>query len=144
VALYDVFPERRQSGAGHAIMERNRMTKGQLIVLGTLLTGAIQSTPVRADDPPTIAVMLKDHRFSPSEIHVPAGKAVILHITNEDDTADEFDSVALQVEKVIPAGHYATVRLRPLAQGQYPFMGEFHAATAKGVVISDDASAPPR
>ncbi len=29
------------------------------------------------------------------------------------------------------------VRLRPLGLGRYPFMGEFHADTAQGVVIAE-------
>jgi plastocyanin len=91
----------------------------------------------RADDPPTIAVTIKDHHFSPAEIHVPTGKPVTLHITNEDATVEEFDSTALKVEKVIAGGTYGTVRLRPLGPGRYPFMGEYHADTAQGVVISE-------
>jgi len=35
-----------------------------------------------AVEPPTIAVTIKDHRFTPAEIHVPQGKPVILKITN--------------------------------------------------------------
>lgn len=87
--------------------------------------------------PPNIEVRLKDHRFSPSEIHVPAGKPVILTIRNEDPTAEEFDSSALKVEKVIAGGTYGTVRLRPLGPGRYPFMGEYHQDSAQGVVVSE-------
>jgi Cupredoxin-like domain len=94
------------------------------------------STP-RADEPPVIQLTLKDHRFVPAEVHVPSGKAVILRVTNEDDTADEFDSTALKVEKVIVAKGYGLVRLRPLSPGRYPFMGEFHPDTAQGVVIAE-------
>jgi hypothetical protein len=89
-----------------------------------------------ADEPPTIAVTLKDHRFSPAEIHVPTGRPVILKITNEDPTPEEFDSTALQVEKVIVGGTYGTIHLRRLGPGRYPFMGEYHSDTAQGVVIS--------
>jgi hypothetical protein len=85
----------------------------------------------------TIDVTLKDHRFTPSEIHVVPGKPTVLRIKNEDNTADEFESSALKVEKLVPAGASATVRLRPLAPGRYPFIGEFHPDTAKGVVISE-------
>jgi heme/copper-type cytochrome/quinol oxidase subunit 2 len=115
------------------------MTKGKLFVVGlTLLLVAPGSlTPGRAEEPMTIEVTLKGHQFSPAEIHVPTGKPVILRITNEDDTVEEFDSTALQVEKVIVGGHYATVRLRPLGPGRFPFMGEYHSETAKGVVISE-------
>jgi hypothetical protein len=90
-----------------------------------------------ADEPATIEVTIKDHQFSPAEIHVPTGKPVILRITNADATAEEFDSSALKVEKVIAGGTYGTVRLRPLGAGRYPFMGEYHAETAKGVVVSE-------
>jgi hypothetical protein len=90
-----------------------------------------------ADDVAKIAVTIKDHRFSPSEIHVTTGKSTILTVTNEDATVEEFDSSALQIEKVIPGGQYATVRLRPLGPGRFPFMGEYHADTAQGVVISE-------
>ena len=83
------------------------------------------------------SVQLNHHRFEPAEIHVPVGTPVILFVTNEDDTAEEFDSSALKVEKVIAAGHYAAIRLRPLGPGRYPFMGEFHADTAQGVVVSE-------
>jgi heme/copper-type cytochrome/quinol oxidase subunit 2 len=104
---------------------------------GLLCGGTCVPAPARAEEPPIIEVRIKDHRFSPAEIHVPTGKPVILRITNADDTVEEFDSVALQVEKVIVGGHYATVRLRPLGPGRYPFMGEYHSATAQGAVVSD-------
>jgi hypothetical protein len=101
-------------------------------VLTTLLSGG-----ALADDPTTIGVTIKDHQFTPSEIHVPVGKPTTLMIRNEDPTAEEFDSSALKIEKVIAGGTYATVRLRPLGAGRYPFMGEYHSATAQGVVISE-------
>jgi heme/copper-type cytochrome/quinol oxidase subunit 2 len=117
------------------------MTMGQFFAValtGFLLCGpAGLPEPARAEEPATIEVTIKNHQFSPAEIHVPTGKPVILHITNADDTVEEFDSVALQVEKVIVGGHYATVRLRPLGPGRFPFMGEYHAETAQGVVVSE-------
>ncbi len=103
-----------------------------LVVFGTCLGG-----PAFADEPVPINVTLKDHRFDPAEIHLPAGKPAVLLVTNQDATAEEFDSSALKVEKVIAGGHYATIRLRPLGPGRYPFMGEFHPGTAVGVIISE-------
>ncbi len=84
-----------------------------------------------------IEVILKDHRFTPAEIHVPAGKRVQLLVKNRDATADEFDSTSLKVEKVIGGGMEGVVRLRALDPGRYPFMGEFHSETAQGVVIAE-------
>jgi plastocyanin len=103
-------------------------------VAAALLSGA---GPAKAEDPATINVTIKDHHFTPSEIHVQAGKPTVLNIKNEDASAEEFDSSALKVEKVIAGGNFGTVRLRPLGPGRYPFMGEYHEATAKGVVISE-------
>ena len=122
-------------------MRTNRLMATSLAI--SLLCRLFPPAPAHAEEPATIALTLKDHRFAPAEIHVPAGKAVILRVTNEDDTVEELDSVALQVEKLIVAGHYATVRLHPLGPGRYPFMGEYHAETAKGVVISEPDSGSP-
>lgn len=93
--------------------------------------------PARADEPTQIELVIKDHRFIPAEIHVPAGKPTIITVRNQDDTAEEFDSTALKIEKVVAGGTYGTVRLRPLGRGQYPFIGEYHADTAQGVVIAE-------
>ena len=92
--------------------------------------------PAIADEPARIAVTLKNHVFTPSEIIVPTGKPVVLVVTNQDAEPEEFDSSALKVEKVIVGGTYAAIRLRPLGPGRYPFMGEFHPDIARGVVIA--------
>ena len=106
-------------------------------LLSAVLVVLALGGPAVADDLTNIEVTIKDHRFSPSEIHVPAGKPAMLTIRNEDPAAEEFDSPALKVEKVIAGGRTATVRLRPLGAGRYPFMGEYHPDTAQGVVISE-------
>ncbi len=82
-----------------------------------------------------ISITIKDHKFTPAEVHVPAGKAVVLKIKNEDASAEEFESHPLKVEKVIAGGKEGTVRLSPQKPGRYPFVGEYHESTAKGVVI---------
>ena len=105
--------------------------------IAVLLAGFCLGGPAIADDPAPINVTIKDHRFAPSEIHVPVGKRMVLVVRNEDATPEEFDSTALQIEKVIVGGTYGTIRLRPLGPGRYPFMGEFHPDTAQGVVISE-------
>lgn len=103
-----------------------------IAVVGELLSGLSV-----AHAQTTIDVTIKDHRFSPSEIHVSAGKPAVLNIKNEDATAEEFDSSALKIEKVIGGGQDGTVRLRPLDPGRFPFMGEYHSDTAQGVVIAE-------
>ncbi|MBV8801113.1 MAG: cupredoxin domain-containing protein [Alphaproteobacteria bacterium] len=89
------------------------------------------------NESPGIPVSLKDHRFSPAEIHVRADRSALITLTNQDDSAEEFDSVSLKVEKVVPGHETGNVRIRPLAPGRYPFIGEYHADTARGVVVAE-------
>jgi hypothetical protein len=104
---------------------------------GVCATALLLGGRVGLADPSAIDVTIKDHRFSPAEIHVRTGQPTVLTVRNEDSTVEEFDSTALKIEKVIAGGTYGIIRLRPLGPGRYPFMGEFHAETAQGVVISE-------
>ena len=83
-----------------------------------------------------LTLTIQDHRFTPAEITVPANQALEIEVINKDSVAEEFDSAALKIEKVIAGGQSGTVRLHPLDPGRYPFTGEYHAETAKGVVIA--------
>jgi plastocyanin len=114
---------------------RGRRLAAAMIGMATI--GVVPCLGARADDAAPIAVAIKDHRFSPAEIHVAAGKPATLKITNQDPTAEEFDSTALKVEKIIAGGTWGLVHLSPLGPGKYPFMGEYHSDTAQGVVISE-------
>jgi plastocyanin len=82
-------------------------------------------------------LVIRNHKFEPQEIRVPAGKRVSIYVTNEDASPEEFESPALKVEKVIPSKSKGVVRIGPLAPGRYEFVGEFHADTAKGVVVAE-------
>jgi hypothetical protein len=103
------------------------------IAIAVLMLGPASASA----DEGAIPLSLKDHKFAPVEIHVKANVANVLALTNADDTAEEFDSTSLKVEKVVAGRSSGTVRLRPLSPGRYPFMGEYHAETAQGVVIAE-------
>jgi hypothetical protein len=105
------------------------MRRAFLLIFPVLMT-----TPTLADGP--IKVTLQNHRFTPSEIHVRANTPAVVQLTNKDATAEEFDSSALQVEKVVAGNSSGDVRIRALAPGRYPFMGEYHSLTAEGVVVA--------
>lgn len=112
-----------------------------IVLAATLgMPGAVISA--QAADTPPVQLTLKDHHFTPDEIHLPTGQHVMLEVTNADATADEFEMRQLAIEKVIPAGSKGLVRLRPLAPGRYTFVGEFHEATAHGTIIVDPAGTP--
>ena len=84
-----------------------------------------------------VHIAIKDHKFEPSEIKVPAQQRIKLHIQNQDATPEEFESHSLKREKVIPGGGKALISIGPLQPGRYTFFGEFHPATATGVLIAD-------
>ena len=94
----------------------------------------VAATPAFADEP--IPVTLQNHKFSPAEIHVKANTPAVIALTNKDATAEEFDSTSLKVEKVVAGNSSGNVRIRALAPGKYPFMGEYHSATDEGFVIA--------
>ncbi len=79
---------------------------------------------------------IREHRFQPAVLNVPAGKKVKLLIENQDATPEEFDSHALNREKVISGHGSATLYIGPLDAGRYPFMGEFNAASAQGEIVA--------
>lgn len=110
----------------------------QKIALFALLAiaAAVTLAPVgaRAAD---YTLTIKDHKFSPAELKVPANKRVTIEVINNDITPEEFESSVLKVEKVIAGNSKGTVRIGPLKPGRYPFVGEFNEATAKGVVIAE-------
>lgn len=83
---------------------------------------------------PEFTLSIKNHRFDPSELTVPAGKRLKLVIDNQDPTPEEFESKSLRVEKVIPGHSKGTVSVGPLKPGAYRFEGEFHESTAKGTL----------
>ena len=86
-----------------------RRRRGAVIAL--MAAGA----PARADDLPTL--VFHNHRFEPDHIEVPANVKFQLQVKNTDDTADEFESVDLNREKLVAPGQTITVFLGPLSPG---------------------------
>lgn len=86
---------------------------------------------------PEAALVIKDHRFQPAELKVPAGQRVKLTVHNQDGTAEEFESHKLNREKIIPPGAKVVIYIGPLKPGKYEFFGEYHEKTAQGVVVAE-------
>jgi plastocyanin len=100
-----------------------------LVALGNSISG------FAAD--PEVSLVIRNNRFEPQEIRVPAGQKIRLLVKNLDAAAEEFESHELNREKVIAAGATATIYIGPLSPGRYPFFGEFHESTARGVVVAE-------
>ncbi len=84
-----------------------------------------------------VGLEIKDHRFFPAELKVPANQRIKLRVHNQDGTPEEFESHSLNREKLIPAGAKAVIYIGPLKPGRYDFMGEFNPSTAKGAVVAE-------
>jgi plastocyanin len=93
--------------------------------------------PAGAAEETEVTIEMKDHKFSPAEIKVPASTPIKLTVKNLDATAEEFESHPLGVEKVIAGNASATIRLKALDKGSYAFVGEYHEDTAKGTLIAE-------
>ncbi|MGH7125411.1 MAG: cupredoxin domain-containing protein [Stellaceae bacterium] len=104
----------------------------------TLLIFSLFLGPVAAGraDEAQFRLTIKEHRFAPAELPVPAGVKIKLLIKNEDLTPEEFESHELHREKVVPPGQEITVFVGPLDAGTYPFFGDFHQDTAQGKLIA--------
>ena len=104
-------------------------------VLAVLLAAPCLSTPLWAAEPGSYDLAIKDHRFTPERLEVPADTKLVLVIRNEDSSPEEFESHDLKREKVVRGGESIRVIVGPLKAGEYAFVGEYHEDTAKGVLV---------
>jgi hypothetical protein len=102
------------------------------LVLAAALAASL-AAPAFADD---LHLTIRDHRFDPPRLEVPAGQKFKLIVKNADPTAEEFESFDLHREKVVTAGGEIPVFLGPLDKGEYKFFGDYHQDTAQGVLVA--------
>lgn len=107
----------------------------RLHFLFNLALATAVAMPVAHAAEPEMALTIKNHRFEPAELKVPANQRIKLVVRNQDSTPEEFESRSLKREKVIPGGAKAAIYIGPLKAGRYEFFGEFNEATAKGVIV---------
>ncbi len=93
------------------------------------------SFPALAADLPTFDLTIKDAKFTPETIEVPANTKFRLKIKNEGPGPEEFESSELHKEKVLAEGASSFIIFQPLKPGTYQFIGEFHPKTAKGQIV---------
>jgi plastocyanin len=102
-----------------------------------MLTCLVLSVAVASAADLEVPLTIEKNRFQPEEVRVKAGTPFVLVVTNKDATPEEFESKELRIEKVIPGGKTMKIRVRALKPGSYPFVGEYHEATAKGRIIAE-------
>ena len=108
-----------------------------VLVKATLTALTLAAAQLASAADPEALLVIRNHRFEPTELKVPAGKRVKLTVHNQDPTPEEFESHKLNREKVIPAGAKAVIFIGPLKPGKYEFFGEYNEATAKGAVVAE-------
>lgn len=109
----------------------NRMAAVVLISAGLLA-----AAPVGAAEEVLVKLTIKDHRFIPDRLEVPAKTKIILVIRNEDSEPEEFESKSLRREKIVLPKTEARLVLGRLDPGEYEFFGEYHEDTAKGLIVA--------
>lgn len=116
-------------------MDRVRKVAARGVLAAAAVIG-LAAAPAAFAQSPDVTLTLKDHRFTPAVVQVPANQRVRITLINKDMAAEEFDSHDLRVEQVVTPNATISFTIGPLQPGQYSFMGEFHAATAQGHVIA--------
>lgn len=106
------------------------------IIISGLCAMAVFAAPVSyASDAQNLFVLsLKNHQFSPQVLTVPANTKIRLTIRNQDPTPAEFESNALNREKVVGPKAEVTVFIGPLKPGAYGYYDDFHKSTTTGTI----------
>jgi plastocyanin len=111
------------------MMRQPRMLRRSITILLLLLTSSVYANDYEAH------LSIRDHKFEPAELTVPAGTKIKLLVENHDATPEEFESNELNREKIVVGNGKIIVFIGPLDAGRYPFFGDFHQETAQGVLI---------
>ena len=96
----------------------------------------LAQAPLGAQELPSFNLLIKDGRFVPATLQVPANTKFRLLIKNEGPGAEEFESVELRKEKVLAPGASSFLIFQPLKPGSYKFFGDFHPDTAQGQLVA--------
>ena len=104
-------------------------------IIGSILLLSALSVAHAAED---LHIVIKDHKFEPSRLEIPANKKVKILVENRDATAEEFESYDLNREKVVPANGKVVLFVGPLKAGSYKYFGDFNPATAQGEIVAKE------
>lgn len=89
-----------------------------------------------ADDLPTFKLQMKEGRFFPETLEVPANTRFRLEVKNEGPGATEFESLELKKELVLAPGVTRSLVFQPMKPGSYKFFDDFHPETGQGRIVA--------
>ncbi|MEO5831229.1 MAG: cupredoxin domain-containing protein [Rhodanobacter sp.] len=103
------------------------------------LIAALFALPLAAiaTEVPMFTLTIKDHRYEPTTLKVPADTKIKIKVINNDSTPEEFESSDFSREKIVMPNSSIVVFVGPLKAGEYKFFGDFHQDTAQGVLIAE-------
>ena len=90
-----------------------------------------------AADVSSHTLTLKNHRYQPGELHVPANTRIKLELINQDPSPEEFESDDFPAEKIVMPNSRTSLFIGPFKPGRYRFYGDFHQPTAQGVLVAE-------
>ena len=96
---------------------------------------ALPLAAAHAEAMPQYTLTIKNHRYQPDTLKVPAHTKIKLIVVNKDSTPEEFESNDFNREKIVMPDSRITVYVGPLDPGHYNFFGDFHQDTAQGTLI---------
>lgn len=95
-----------------------------MVVAGTAVAAAM----------PEFHLVLKNHKFEPATLKVPANTKFKVLVTNHNNMPSEFESTDFNREKIVLPNSTITVFIGPLDKGSYKFYDDFHQATTGKLV----------
>ncbi len=101
----------------------------------SLLLAVLLAAPALAAETSPYTLVLKNHRYQPTELHIPANTRVKIVVINQDSTPEEFESDHFPAEKIVMPNSSISVNVGPLKPGRYGFYGDFHQPTAQGTLV---------
>ena len=107
----------------------------RVVTIAICLAGLLTGASAVAQQTFNAEISVRNHRFQPTDITVPANVPIVLRIKNLDPIPMEFESVSLRVEKIVTGNSSGIVRLRPLTPGRYNFFDDFNQH-ANGVLVA--------
>jgi plastocyanin len=100
-----------------------------------LLAAVLFAGAASAEEAGVYKLVMRDGRFEPAVVEVPAGKRFRLEVTNEGTKAMEFESKDLKQEKIVAPGKSVTMTIRPLKAGEYRFFDDINESTRGRLVV---------
>lgn len=106
------------------------------VLLPIMLVQLLLPIMAQAAEQFRLSITLKDHRFTPAHLTVPAGQRFLIELINRDSMVAEFESYDMKFEKIVVASGTVTVHAGPLKPGTYKFFDDYHPETTGTVTAA--------